>query len=202
MKMDMPGVSSRGSQPRMASRVLMNLNFGIHNTLSREGFDGKSGFASSHGNHDGDHGEANQVRAPSRVSNMTGLDSRTKCDLLSTLNPGNELFNSGDGSISVANTVNGPLGKDEHPVEGLTQFKSSLLVSPTAPLPLEQYNVDVAATFGVLLTTIDDLDVLTKDIKAGKNEELLSGMTNDKRKAVMDALVAMCDLIEAENTHL
>nr|GFD30340.1 hypothetical protein [Tanacetum cinerariifolium] len=140
--------------------------------------------------------------APSRVSNMTGLDSRTKCDLLSTLNPGNELFNSGDGSISVANTVNGPLGKDEHPVEGLTQFKSSLLVSPTAPLPLEQYNVDVAATFGVLLTTIDDLDVLTKDIKAGKNEELLSGMTNDKRKAVMDALVAMCDLIEAENTHL
>ncbi|GJY05559.1 hypothetical protein Tco_0371499, partial [Tanacetum coccineum] len=81
---------------------------------------------------------------------------------------------------------------------------SSPLVSPTAiiNMPRGQYNVDVAATFGVPLTTVSDLDMLTKDIKAGKHEELLSGMTNEKRKAVMDALVAICDLIEAENTHL
>ncbi|GJW27337.1 hypothetical protein Tco_0041148 [Tanacetum coccineum] len=131
------GVSSRGSQPRMAFRVLMNPNSGIHNTMSQEDFDGKSGFVSSHGNYDGDHGEANQVCATSRVLDMIGLDSRTKSDLLSTVNPSNELLNAGDGSIYVADTVN------------------------------DQYNVDVAATFRVLLTTIGDLDVLTKNIKAG-----------------------------------
>ncbi|GKD57721.1 hypothetical protein Tco_1291108 [Tanacetum coccineum] len=69
-------------------------------------------------------------------------------------------------------------------------------------MPRGQYNVDVAATFGVLLTTIGDLDVLIKDIEAGKHEKLLSGITNDKHMAVMDTLSAMCDLIEAENTHL
>ncbi|GJV34661.1 hypothetical protein Tco_1395061 [Tanacetum coccineum] len=52
------------------------------------------------------------------------------------------------------------------------------------------------------VTTVGDLDVLTKDIKTGKHEELLSGMTYEKRKAIMDALVAIFDLIEAENTYL
>ncbi|GJY60200.1 hypothetical protein Tco_0460857 [Tanacetum coccineum] len=81
---------------------------------------------------------------------------------------------------------------------------SSPLVSYTAIISMlrGQYNVDVAATFGVPLTTVGDLDVLTKDIEAGKHKELLLGMTNDKGKVVMDALVAMCDSIEAENTHL
>ncbi|GKB43368.1 zinc knuckle CX2CX4HX4C containing protein, partial [Tanacetum coccineum] len=80
---------------------------------------------------------------------------------------------------------------------------SSPLVSPTVPIniPRGMYNVDVAATFGVPLTTVGDLDVLTKDIEAGKHEELLSGMTIDKRKEVMDALVAMCDSIQATNTN-
>nr|GEZ20245.1 retrotransposon protein, putative, Ty1-copia subclass [Tanacetum cinerariifolium] len=60
-----------------------------------------------------------------------------------------------------------------------------------------------AGTFGasVPLTALGDLDMLTKDIKAGKHEELLSGMTNDKSTVVMDALVAMCDSILAENTN-
>ncbi|GJV82838.1 zinc knuckle CX2CX4HX4C containing protein [Tanacetum coccineum] len=77
------------------------------------------------------------------------------------------------------------------------------LVSPTATInrPHGLYNVDVVATFGVPLTTVGDLDVLTNDTEAGKHKELLSGMTNDKRKAVMDALVAMCDSIQAENTN-
>ncbi|GJS63678.1 zinc knuckle CX2CX4HX4C containing protein [Tanacetum coccineum] len=76
----------------------------------------------------------------------------------------------------------------------------SPLVSPIATInmPRGLFNVDVAATFGVLLTIVGDLDVLTKDIQAGKHEELLSGMTNEKRTAVMDALVAMCDSIEVE----
>ncbi|GJR30162.1 integrase, catalytic region, zinc finger, CCHC-type containing protein [Tanacetum coccineum] len=52
----------------------------------------------------------------------------------------------------------------------------------------------------VLLKTIGDLDVLTKDIEVGKHEELLSGMTNDKRMAVMDTLFVMCDSIEADNS--
>ncbi|GKA40825.1 zinc knuckle CX2CX4HX4C containing protein [Tanacetum coccineum] len=78
--------------------------------------------------------------------------------------------------------------------EGLNQ---SPLVSPTAPLPPHQSNVNVAAIFGVLLTMVGYLEVLIKDIDAGKHEELLSRMTNDKRKVVTDALGAMCDLIEA-----
>nr|GEY38073.1 RNA-directed DNA polymerase, eukaryota [Tanacetum cinerariifolium] len=80
---------------------------------------------------------------------------------------------------------------------------SSPLVSHTASInmPRGLYNVGVAATFGVSLTTVDDLDVLTKDIEAGKHEELLSGITNDKRKAVIDSLVAMCDSIHAKNTN-
>ncbi|GJZ79863.1 hypothetical protein Tco_0644700 [Tanacetum coccineum] len=80
---------------------------------------------------------------------------------------------------------------------------SSPLVSPTAPInmPRGLYNVDVVATFGVPLKTVGNLDVLTKDIEAGKHEELLYGMTNDKRKAVMDSLVAMCDSVQATNTN-
>ncbi|GJZ80759.1 protein IQ-DOMAIN 14 [Tanacetum coccineum] len=35
----------------------------------------------------------------------------------------------------------------------------SPLVSPTAPLPLHQSNVDVAATFGVSLSTVGDLEI-------------------------------------------
>ncbi|GKE42531.1 zinc knuckle CX2CX4HX4C containing protein [Tanacetum coccineum] len=50
-------------------------------------------------------------------------------------------------------------------------------------------------------TNFGDLDVLIKDIIAGKHDELLSGMTNDMCEAVMDALVAMCDSIQANNTN-
>nr|GEV33599.1 zinc finger, CCHC-type [Tanacetum cinerariifolium] len=80
--------------------------------------------------------------------------------------------------------------------EGLLQ---SPLVSPTAHLPLHQPNVDVAATFGVSLSMVGNLEVLITDIDAGKYKELLSGMTNDKRKVVFDALGAMCDLIKAKS---
>ncbi|GJR51067.1 hypothetical protein Tco_1401588 [Tanacetum coccineum] len=77
------------------------------------------------------------------------------------------------------------------------------LVSPTAIINMSrgQFNVDVAATFGVSLINVGDLDVLIKDIEAGNHEELLSGMTNNMREAVMDALVAMCDSIQADNTN-
>ncbi|GJS69136.1 hypothetical protein Tco_0701977 [Tanacetum coccineum] len=59
---------------------------------------------------------------------------------------------------------------------------SSPLVSPTATInmPRGLYNVDVAATFGVPLTTVGDLHLLIKSIEAGKHDELLSEMTNDE----------------------
>ncbi|GJV75420.1 hypothetical protein Tco_1507004 [Tanacetum coccineum] len=49
-------------------------------------------------------------------------------------------------------------------------------------------NIDVAATFGVPLTTVGDLHKLINDIKAGKHEELLSGMTNNDCMETLDAL--------------
>ncbi|GJS17451.1 hypothetical protein Tco_0411923 [Tanacetum coccineum] len=52
------------------------------------------------------------------------------------------------------------------------------------------------------LTTVGDLDVLTKYIEAGKHEDLLFGMPNDKRKPVMDALLAMCDSNHAKNSNV
>nr|GEW54210.1 zinc knuckle CX2CX4HX4C [Tanacetum cinerariifolium] len=48
--------------------------------------------------------------------------------------------------------------------------------------------IDVAATFGVPLTTVGDLHKLINDIEAGKHDELLSGMTNDDRMETIDAL--------------
>nr|GEV01365.1 hypothetical protein [Tanacetum cinerariifolium] len=44
-------------------------------------------------------------------------------------------------------------------------------------------------------------DGSSKDTEAGKHDELLSGMINDKCMAVMDALGAICDLVQAENNN-
>ncbi|GJR71526.1 zinc knuckle CX2CX4HX4C containing protein [Tanacetum coccineum] len=67
---------------------------------------------------------------------------------------------------------------------------SSPLVSLTATInmPRGLCNVDVAATFGVPLTTVGDLHLLIKSIEAGKHDELLSGMTNDERFRLVDDL--------------
>nr|GEU68052.1 RNA-directed DNA polymerase, eukaryota, reverse transcriptase zinc-binding domain protein [Tanacetum cinerariifolium] len=70
---------------------------------------------------------------------------------------------------------------------------SSPLVSPTATINMPHLgplDIDVAATFGVPLTTVGDLHMLINDIKVGKNDELLSGMTNDDHMETMDALGA------------
>ncbi|GKE41661.1 hypothetical protein Tco_1468945, partial [Tanacetum coccineum] len=81
---------------------------------------------------------------------------------------------------------------------------SSHLVSPTATInmPRELYNVDVAATFGVPLTTVGDLHLLIKSIEAGKHDELLFRMTNDECMAIMDALGTICNSIKADNTNV
>ncbi|GKD77948.1 hypothetical protein Tco_1340569, partial [Tanacetum coccineum] len=60
---------------------------------------------------------------------------------------------------------------------------SSPLVSPstTISVPRELNSIDIAATFGVPLTTVGDLHKFINDIDAGKHDELLSGLTNDDR---------------------
>ncbi|GJY82903.1 hypothetical protein Tco_0496279 [Tanacetum coccineum] len=68
-------------------------------------------------------------------------------------------------------------------------------------MPRGLYNIDVAPFFRIPLTAVGDLDLLTKDIEAGKHDKLLSKMTDDKHMIVMDALYAMCDSIQAENTN-
>ncbi|GJW70878.1 hypothetical protein Tco_0127795 [Tanacetum coccineum] len=80
---------------------------------------------------------------------------------------------------------------------------SSPLVSPstTINVPRELYSIDVAATFGVPKTTVGDLYKLINDIKAGKHDELLSGMTNDDRMETMDALGIICNSIQTDSNN-
>ncbi|GKC51430.1 zinc knuckle CX2CX4HX4C containing protein, partial [Tanacetum coccineum] len=61
--------------------------------------------------------------------------------------------------------------------------------------------IDVAATFGVPLTTVGDLHKLINDIEAGKHDELLSEMTNDDRMETMDALGTICNSIHVDNIN-
>ncbi|GKF49531.1 hypothetical protein Tco_0142782 [Tanacetum coccineum] len=109
---------------------------------------------------------------------------------------------TGDANVgkSVHNSDHGAFASGASYGVSLKASDSSPLVSPTAIINMSrgQFNVDVAATFGVSLTNVSDLDVLIKDIEAGNHEELLYGMTNNMREAIMDALVAMCDSIQAD----
>ncbi|GJW79880.1 zinc knuckle CX2CX4HX4C containing protein [Tanacetum coccineum] len=74
--------------------------------------------------------------------------------------------------------------------EGLTQ---SPLVSPNALLPPQQSNVDAAAIFRVSLTTAGDLEVLIKDIDAGKYVEAQSALKlpNDGLICIIDDVAAL-----------
>ncbi|GJU27376.1 hypothetical protein Tco_1165997 [Tanacetum coccineum] len=60
------------------------------------------------------------------------------------------------------------------------------------------YDIDVAATFGVLLITVGDLHMLVNDIEAVKHDELLSEMTNDDRMENLDALGTICNSIQVD----
>ncbi|GJS50674.1 hypothetical protein Tco_0624036 [Tanacetum coccineum] len=48
----------------------------------------------------------------------------------------------------------------------------------------------VVALFGVLLSSIEDLDVLTRKIEAGDYDELKNGMTSDEWKSVIGEIKA------------
>nr|GEW86965.1 zinc knuckle CX2CX4HX4C [Tanacetum cinerariifolium] len=81
---------------------------------------------------------------------------------------------------------------------------SSPLVSSstTINVPHELNSIDVAATFGVPLTTVGDLHKLINDIKAGKHKELLYGMTKDNYMETLDALGSICNSIQANCNNL
>ncbi|GJR82268.1 hypothetical protein Tco_0153053 [Tanacetum coccineum] len=66
---------------------------------------------------------------------------------------------------------------------------SSPLVSPSTIInvcPTNGISIDVAATFGVPLTTVGDLQKLINDIDAGKHDELLSELTNEDRMETLE----------------
>ncbi|GKA39847.1 zinc knuckle CX2CX4HX4C containing protein, partial [Tanacetum coccineum] len=90
------------------------------------------------------------------------------------------------------------------------QLKSSPKVSTSSPLvspsfninmPRELYSIDVAATFGVPLTTVGDLQKLINDIDAGKHDELLSELTNEDRMETLEALGSICNSIKVDRNN-
>ncbi|GKC22950.1 zinc knuckle CX2CX4HX4C containing protein [Tanacetum coccineum] len=62
-------------------------------------------------------------------------------------------------------------------------------------------NIDVAATFGVPLTTVGDLQKLINDIDAGKHDELLSELTNEDRMETLEALGSICNSIKVDRNN-
>ncbi|GJW51066.1 zinc knuckle CX2CX4HX4C containing protein [Tanacetum coccineum] len=80
---------------------------------------------------------------------------------------------------------------------------SSHLVSPSSIInvPRELYSIDVAATFGVPLTTVGDLQKLINDIDAGKHDELLSELTNEDRMETLEALGSICNSIKVDHNN-
>ncbi|GJU03860.1 hypothetical protein Tco_1114198 [Tanacetum coccineum] len=81
---------------------------------------------------------------------------------------------------------------------------SSPLVSPSTIInvPRELYSIDVAATFGVLLTIVGDLQKLINDIDAGKHDELLSELTNEDRMETLEALGSKCNSIKVDRNNV
>ncbi|GKG28345.1 hypothetical protein Tco_0406672, partial [Tanacetum coccineum] len=72
---------------------------------------------------------------------------------------------------------------------------SSPLGSPTATINMSRgmYNVDVAATFGVLLSTVGDLDVLKRILKLAENtnvDAIPCKVSHVDDLTIVDALVA------------
>ncbi|GJX11881.1 hypothetical protein Tco_0201740 [Tanacetum coccineum] len=91
------------------------------------------------------------------------------------------------------------------------QFRSSPKVSTSTPLvspssiinvPRELYSIDVAATFGVPLTIVGDLQKLINDIDAGKHDELLSELTNEDCMKTLKALGSICNSIKVDHNNV
>ncbi|GKC38522.1 zinc knuckle CX2CX4HX4C containing protein [Tanacetum coccineum] len=126
-------------------------------------------------------------------------------DILSTMSSANI-----DVAVNVIETIRKKFQDEVNKASG-TQFSSSSKVSNSSPLvypsttinmPRELNSIDVAATFGVSLTTVGDLHKLINDIKAGKHEELLPGMTNDDCMESLDALGSICNSIHVNCNNM
>nr|GEY54825.1 hypothetical protein [Tanacetum cinerariifolium] len=52
---------------------------------------------------------------------------------------------------------------------------------------------DVVAIFGISITSRKDIDILTTRIEAGECDDVLDGLSKDERKAVMDAIMTLCE---------
>ncbi|GJY01376.1 hypothetical protein Tco_0369974 [Tanacetum coccineum] len=127
-------------------------------------------------------------RVNSSFGNHRRVDGRTKKSRMSNTSDKGTTF--GDGAARVG-----------------MQLRSSPKVSTSSPLvspssiinvPRELYSIDVAATFGVPLTTVGDLQKLINDIDAGKHDELLSELTNEDRMETLEALGSICNLIKVD----
>ncbi|GJU09582.1 zinc knuckle CX2CX4HX4C containing protein [Tanacetum coccineum] len=127
---------------------------------------------------------------------LKGLIGNEKLDVLSGLMDQRGVAIVREGTATRVN-----IDESGATFDGNPKVISSPLVSPTATLimpPRGSYDIDVAATFGVPLTTIGDLHMLINDIEAGKHDELLSEMTNDDRMETLDALSTICNSIQAD----
>ncbi|GJX41526.1 putative reverse transcriptase domain-containing protein [Tanacetum coccineum] len=102
-----------------------------------------------------------------------------------------------DDVVNAIETIGKKFQDEINNVTG-TQLRSSLMMSNFSPLvspsitisvPHKLNSIDVAATFRVPLTIVGDLHKFINDIKAGKYDELLSGLTNADRMETLDAIV-------------
>ncbi|GJZ88929.1 zinc knuckle CX2CX4HX4C containing protein [Tanacetum coccineum] len=82
---------------------------------------------------------------------------------------------------------------------GLNDFVNGSFTVGTSQL----HNGDTVATiFGVPLKSLKDIDDLTRRIEAGECEDVMSAMTNDERKAVMDEIVALWEKLLANESTI
>ncbi|GJU00696.1 ribonuclease H-like domain-containing protein [Tanacetum coccineum] len=158
--------------------------------------------------------DVSQRRMTSRVfeNPSLGSDSNTSindqegkyADILSTMSTADI-----DAVVNAIETI-GKKFQDEVNKAAGTQLRSSPMMNNSSPLvsssitisvPHELNSIDVAATFGVPLTTVGDLHKLINDIEAGKHNELLSGLTNDDRMETLDALGSICNSIQANRNN-
>nr|GFA02615.1 zinc knuckle CX2CX4HX4C [Tanacetum cinerariifolium] len=102
---------------------------------------------------------------------------------------------------SQAETTKGNACKSQR-MTGSPNMISSPLVSHTTIINIHHrgpFDIDVAATFEVPLTTVGDLQMLINDIEAGKHNELSARMTNEDRVKTLNALGTIYNSIQADN---
>nr|GEY62600.1 hypothetical protein [Tanacetum cinerariifolium] len=57
----------------------------------------------------------------------------------------------------------------------------------------EVTSLDVVAIFGISITSCKNIDILITRIEAGECDDVLDGLSKDERKAVMDAIMTVCE---------